>query len=58
VLARLGWRWCAAGERKLLAEFLLARALEGDAPGVHRPAGTEAVRALRLGRVDSPRWLT
>ena len=39
MLARLGWRWCAAGERKVLAEFVLARALEGDAPGVHRPAG-------------------
>ncbi len=34
VLARRGWRWCAAGERKLLDEFLLARALEHDAPGV------------------------
>lgn len=32
VLARLGWRWCAAGERKQLDEFLLARALEHDAP--------------------------
>jgi hypothetical protein len=28
VLARLGWRLCAPGERKLLDEFLLARALE------------------------------
>ena len=34
VLARLDWRLCAAGERKLLDEFLLARALEHDAPGV------------------------
>ena len=34
VLARLGWRWCAGGERKLLDEFLLARALEHDAPVV------------------------
>lgn len=28
VLARLNWRLCAAGERKLLNEFLLARAIE------------------------------
>ena len=34
VLARLGWRGCGTGERKLLDEFLLARALEHDAPGV------------------------
>jgi hypothetical protein len=34
VLTRLGCRWCAAGEHKLLDEFLLARALEHDAPGV------------------------
>jgi hypothetical protein len=34
VLARLGWRWCASGERKLLDEFLRARVLEHDAPGV------------------------
>jgi hypothetical protein len=34
VLDRLGWRLCGAGERKLLDEFLPARALEHDAPGV------------------------
>jgi hypothetical protein len=34
VLARLGWRASAAGDRKQLDAFLLARALEHDAPGV------------------------
>jgi hypothetical protein len=37
VLDRLGWRLCGAGERKLLDEFLPARALEHDAPGVLQP---------------------
>ncbi len=34
VLNRLGWRVSGTGDRKLLDEFLLARALEHDAPGV------------------------
>lgn len=32
VLARLGWRTAGTGELKLLDEFLLARAMEHDAP--------------------------
>jgi hypothetical protein len=34
VLDRLGWRMSGAGDRKQLDAFLLARALEHDAPGV------------------------
>jgi len=34
VLDRLGWRTSGAGDRKQLNEFLLALALEHDAPGV------------------------
>jgi hypothetical protein len=50
VLARLGWRWCAAGERKLLDEFLLARALEHDAPGVLLQLACDWLRAERIAR--------
>ncbi len=50
VLARLGWRWCAAGERKLLDEFLLARALEHDAPGVLLQLACDWLRAERIVR--------
>ncbi|MDT5355162.1 MAG: hypothetical protein QOJ56_3694, partial [Mycobacterium sp.] len=55
VLARLGWRLCAAGERKLLDEFLLARALEHDAPGVLLQLACDWLRAERIVRppVDS-----
>jgi hypothetical protein len=49
-LERLGWRLCGAGERKLLDEFLLARALEHDAP--RRPA-TSGLR-LATRRIDRP----
>ncbi len=34
MLDRLGWRTSGAGDRKQLNEFLLALALEHDAPGV------------------------
>jgi len=50
VLTRLGWRWCAAGERKLLDEFLLARALEHDAPGVLLQLGCDWLRAEHIVR--------
>jgi Domain of unknown function (DUF4158) len=55
VLARLGWRLCGAGERKLLDEFLLARALEHDAPGVLLQLACDWLRAERIVRppVDS-----
>lgn len=50
VLTPLGWRWSGAGERKQLNDFLLARALEHDAPGRATAAG------LRLApvRADHP----
>lgn len=48
VLAQLGWRWCAAGERKLLDEFMLARALEHDAPGVLLQLACDWLRAERI----------
>jgi hypothetical protein len=44
VLDRLGWRWCGPGERKLLDEFLLARALEHDAPSVLLQLGCDWLR--------------
>ncbi|MGI8722915.1 MAG: hypothetical protein ACR2JG_11875 [Geodermatophilaceae bacterium] len=46
---------CAAGERKLLDEFLLARALEHDAPGVLLQVACDRLRAERIVRpsVDS-----
>ncbi|WP_236054764.1 DUF4158 domain-containing protein [Mycobacterium sp. SM1] len=50
VLARLGWRLCATGERKLLDEFLLARALEHDAPGVLPQLACDWLRAERIVR--------
>jgi len=50
VLARLGWRWCAGGERKLLDEFLLARALEHDAPGVLLQLACDWLRGERIVR--------
>jgi hypothetical protein len=55
VLARLGWRLCAAGERKLLDEFLLGRALEHDAPGALLQLACDWLRAERIVRppVDS-----
>lgn len=55
MLDRLGWRLCAAGERKLLDEFLLARALEHDAPGVLLQLACDRLRAERIVRpsVDS-----
>jgi Domain of unknown function (DUF4158) len=48
VLARLGWRWCGAGERKLLYEFLIARALEHDAPGGLLQLACDWLRAERV----------
>src|SRR5271156_2798232 len=45
VLARLGWRLCAAGQRKLLDEFLLARALEHDGPGILLQLACDWLRA-------------
>jgi hypothetical protein len=55
VLDRLGWRLCGAGERKLLDEFLLARALEHDAPGVLLRLACDWLRAESIVRppVDS-----
>ena len=55
MLARLGWRLCAAGQRKLLDEFLLARALEHDAPGILLQRACDWLRAERIVRppVDS-----
>ncbi len=50
VLTRLEWRWCAADERKQLAEFLLARALEHDAPGVLLQLACGGLRAERIVR--------
>ncbi len=55
MLDRLGWRLCAAGERTLLDEFLLAPALEHDAPGVLLQLACDRLRAERIVRpsVDS-----
>lgn len=50
VLGRLGWRWCGSGERKLLDEFLLAHALEHDAPGVLLQLACDWMRAERIVR--------
>ena len=50
VLARLGWRWCATGERKQLDQFLLARALEHDMPGVLLQLACDWLRAERIVR--------
>ena len=55
MLDRLARRWCGPGERKLLDEFLLARALEHDAPGVLLQLACDWLRAGRIVRpaVDS-----
>jgi hypothetical protein len=55
VLTRLGWRLYAAGKRKLLDEFLVARALEHDAPSVLLQLACDWLRAERNVRppVDS-----
>jgi len=50
VLDRLGWRSSGAGDRKLLDEFLLARALEHDAPGVLLQLGCDWLRSERVVR--------
>ena len=50
VLTRLGWRVCAAGERKQLDAFLLARALEHDAPGVLLQLACDWLRHERIMR--------
>ena len=50
VLARLRWRLSGAGERKLLDVFLLARALEHDAPGVLLNLACDWLRAERIAR--------
>jgi hypothetical protein len=51
VLTRLGWRWCAAGQRKLLDGFLLARAPEHDAPGVLLQLACDWLRTERIVRL-------
>jgi hypothetical protein len=50
VLARLGWRTSAAGDRKQLDAFLLARALEHDAPGVLLQLACDWLRNERIIR--------
>lgn len=50
VLARLGWRVSAAGDRKQLDAFLLARALEHDAPGVLLQLACDWLRNERIVR--------
>jgi hypothetical protein len=50
VLARLGWRAASAGDRKHLDAFLLARALEHDAPGVLLQLGCDWLRSERIVR--------
>jgi len=50
VLERLGWRVSATGDRKLLDEFLLARALEHDAPGVLLQLACDWLRSERVLR--------
>ena len=50
VLARLGWRTSAAGDRKQLDAFLLARALEHDAPGVLLQLACDWLRNERIVR--------
>jgi len=50
VLARLGWRASAAGDRKQLDAFLLARALEHDAPGVLLQLACDWLRNERIVR--------
>ncbi|MGH3450023.1 MAG: DUF4158 domain-containing protein [Haloechinothrix sp.] len=50
VLERLGWRTTGAGERKQLDAFLLARALEHDAPGVLLQLACDWLRRERIVR--------
>jgi len=50
VLARLGWRACVAGDRKQLDAFLLACALEHDAPGVLLQLACDWLRNERIVR--------
>jgi hypothetical protein len=50
VLARLGWRTSAAGDRKQLNAFLLARALESDAPGLLHQLACDWLRNERVVR--------
>jgi TnpA family transposase len=50
VLARLGWRVSSAGDRKQLDAFLLARALEHDAPGVLLQLACDWLRSERIVR--------
>jgi len=50
VLNRLGWRVSGTGDRKLLDEFLLARALEHDAPGVLLQLACDWLRGERIVR--------
>lgn len=50
MLTRLGWRAAGAGERKQLDDFLLARALEHDAPGVLLQLACDWLRNERFVR--------
>ena len=50
VLGRLGWRTAAASDRKQLDAFLLARALEHDAPGVLLQLACDWLRNERIVR--------
>ncbi|MDQ6675424.1 MAG: DUF4158 domain-containing protein [Chloroflexota bacterium] len=50
VLDRLGWRASGAGDRKQLDAFLLARALEHDAPGVLLQLACDWLRNERIIR--------
>ncbi len=50
VLARLGWRTSSAGDRKQLDVFLLARALEHDAPSVLLQLACDWLRSERIVR--------
>ncbi|WP_006243346.1 DUF4158 domain-containing protein [Mycolicibacterium tusciae] len=50
VLDRLGWRASGAGDRKQLDAFLLARALEHDAPGVLLQLACDWLRSERIFR--------
>ena len=50
VFDRLGWRMSGAGDRKQLDAFLLARALEHDAPGVLLQLACDWLRSERIFR--------
>ncbi len=60
VLNRLGWRVSGTGDRKLLDEFLLARALEHDALGVLLQLACDWLRGERIVRpsVDTELGMT